>query len=264
MRHPSTLLLALSLLLPTLALAEVPTPGQMPAEAMQTKKPGLKVSIDRSKVDLVKHSLEVTLSRAAEKVHVKVIGESGTELADVEKPFNGAPAGTVLSVSWTPSSDEAVARIEVWGHDTDGFYAGVAIIPWNVNIPHEDVKFETDSDVIRSSEVPKLTASLQKVKEALSKAKELGNVTLYIVGHTDTVGPAEHNLALSRRRARSIAGWFKANGLKNPIAYEGLGETSPAVKTADEVDEPRNRRVDYILSAEPPRMQSGEISWKVP
>ena len=35
--------------------------------------------------------------------------------------------GTVLEVSWTPSSEEAVGRIEVWGHDTDGFYSGVAI-----------------------------------------------------------------------------------------------------------------------------------------
>ena len=57
---------------------------------------------------------------------------------------------------------------------------------------------------------------------------------------------------------------MKANGLKNPIAYEGLGETAPVVKTADEVDEARNRRVDYILSLEPPRLQSGEVAWKIP
>src|SRR4051812_6277772 len=115
MRHPSTLLLGVSLLFPTLALGQAPTPGQMPAEVMQAKRAALQVTIDRSKVDLAKHTLEVKLSRAAEKVHVKVLGESGTELADVEKPFNGAAAGTALEVSWTPSSDEAVARIEVWG-----------------------------------------------------------------------------------------------------------------------------------------------------
>jgi hypothetical protein len=38
-----------------------------------------------------------------------------------------------------------------------------------------------------------------------------------------------------------------------PIAYEGFGETALAVKTADQIDEAKNRRVDYILSDDPPR-----------
>lgn len=260
MRHGSALLLVLSLFAPVLASGQVPEPP--PAEGLQTKAPSLQVTIDRSKVDLANHQLEVKLSRAADKVKLKVIGQSGAVLAEVEKSFNGAAAGTALVVSWTPSSTEAVARIEVWGHDTEGFYSGVAITPWNVSIPHEDVKFESNSDVIRPSEVPKLEASLQKVTEALTKHAELGKITLYIVGHTDTVGTTEHNVGLSRRRARAIATWFKGRFLKNPIAYEGLGESAPLVKTADEVDEPKNRRVDYILGLEPPRLQSAEVSWK--
>ena len=54
--------------------------------------------------------------------------------------------------------------------------------------------------------------------------------------------------------------WLKSN-FKNPIAYEGMGESSPIVKTGDEVDEPRNRRVDYILALEPPPLPSA-LSWK--
>jgi hypothetical protein len=50
--------------------------------------------------------------------------------------------------------------------------------------------------------------------------------------------------------------------LANTIAFEGLGERSLLVKTADEVDEPRNRRVDYILALEPPALPFGE--WKSP
>jgi outer membrane protein OmpA-like peptidoglycan-associated protein len=158
----------------------------------------------------------------------------------------------------------AVTKIEVYGYDTEGYWSGVAIIPWNVSIPHEDVGFDTDSDVLRPSELPKLEASLQKVQEILAKHGELGKITLFIVGHTDTVGTAKHNLMLSRKRARAIAGWFRGKGLKNPIAYEGLGEMAPLVKTDDEVAEPRNRRVDYILSLEPPKLPSGEFSWKTP
>jgi outer membrane protein OmpA-like peptidoglycan-associated protein len=84
------------------------------------------------------------------------------------------------------------------------------------------------------------------------------------VGHTDTVGTADHNLTLSRRRARSISAWFKGHGLKLPIAFEGMGETSPLVKSGDEVDEPRNRRVDYIVALDPPSLPAGPFSWKAP
>lgn len=264
MRTSPALLLVLLSLAPVAAAARPAPAPPPPASPMQTRPGALQVTIDRSRVDLENHQLEVKLSRPAEKVRIKVLDQSGAVLAEVEKAFNGAAAGTALLMTWSPSSKEPVARLEVYGYDTEGNWSGVAITPWNVSVPHEDVKFETNADVIRPGEVPALEASLQKVTEVISKHAELGKITLYIVGHTDTVGSAEHNLALSRRRARSIAAWFKGRGLKSPIAYEGLGESSPAVKTADEVDEPRNRRVDYILALDPPKLPSGEHSWKVP
>jgi outer membrane protein OmpA-like peptidoglycan-associated protein len=270
MRHPLAFVLVWALLAPAAARGEVPAPALFPppadaadaADATDTRGHALKITVDRAKVDLVGHKLEVKLSSAADKVRLKVVGQSGAVLAEVEKTFGGAAAGTALVVSWTPSSEEAVAKIEVWGHDTKGYYAGVAITPWNVEIPHEDLNFESDSDVIRSADVPKLEASLQKITDVVSKNKNLGQIMLFIVGHTDTVGTPEHNITLSRKRARAIAAWFRSHGLKNPIAYEGLGESAPLVKTADEVDEARNRRAQYILSLEPPRLPSGEIAWK--
>jgi outer membrane protein OmpA-like peptidoglycan-associated protein len=259
--------LALALMMPVLAApltVRADLHSAPRAERMDGKKSGLVVSIDRSKVDLPGHKLEATLNRAAEKVRIKVIGVSGAVLAEVEKAFGGAAPGTALVMTWTPSSEEDVAKIEVWGYDTEGYYAGIAIIPWKVSVAHEEVNFETDSDVIRASEVPKLEASLAKITEAISKHADLGKITLFVVGHTDTVGTAEHNLQLSRRRARSISGWFRGHGLKSPIAYEGLGKTALLVKTADQVDEPRNRRVDYILALEPPPLPAGDFSWKTP
>jgi outer membrane protein OmpA-like peptidoglycan-associated protein len=234
-------------------------------DALQSApRAALKVSIDRAKVDIPGHKLEVRLSRAAEKVRLKVVGESGAVLAENEKSFNGAAAGTPLQVTWSPSSDEAVAKIEVWGHDTDGYYAGVAIVPWNMSVPHQEVTFPTNSDVIQPSELPKLEASLTTIGELAKKHASLGKVTLYILGHTDTVGSAEHNLALSRRRARAIAAWFRSRGLGLAIAFEGLGERSLLVKTPDEVDEARNRRVDYILALDAPALPGADLSWKSP
>lgn len=230
--------------------------------APQARRAALKVLIDRSKVDLTGHKVEVKLSRAAAKVSLKVFGESGAVLAENEKSFNGAAAGTALVIGWSGAGEEPIMKIEITGYDTDGYWATVAIIPWKASIPHQEVNFPSDSDAIGASELPKLQASLDKIRELAAKHADLGKVTLFVLGHTDTVGSDEHNMALSRRRARAIAGWFRARGLSIGIAYEGLGERALLVKTPDETDEARNRRADYILSLDPPPLPGSDASWK--
>ncbi|HEY8923491.1 MAG TPA: OmpA family protein, partial [Polyangia bacterium] len=63
---------------------------------------------------------------------------------------------------------------------------------------------------------------------------------------------------------QSISRWFKGHGLRIPVAYEGFGESALAVQTADNVDEIRNRRVDYILSIDEPALRATGFrpSWK--
>lgn len=235
-----------------------PKAGTKPA-----KGPKLAVSIDRAKVDLEGHKLEVKLNRAVCKVELKVVGESGKTLAEEAQAFDGAAAGTTLTVGWTPARSERVLRIEVWGYDTDNSFVGVALTPWNVALDHEEINFENDSDVIRKSEEPKLEASLEEIKKILDKVKD-NKIGLFIKGHTDTMGPPEHNLDLSRRRARSIGAWFRGHGLKIAISYEGFGEFTPLVKTPDETAEPKNRRIDYILQFDPPPLPQGSVAfgWK--
>ena len=89
-------------------------------------------------------------------------------------------------------------------------------------------------------------------------------ITLYIAGHTDTVGSPTHNFKLSQDRARSIASWFRKRGV-DPDLVQGFGETSLAVKTADNIDEvrtaapttscptarPRSRPPSPVLEADP-------------
>jgi len=227
----------------------------------------LKVAVDKGKVDLKAHRLEVKMSRPAGKVKITVYGESNAVLADDEQDFSGRPGGTPLIVTWNPSSDEAVGKIELRAYDAQGNWVGVEIAPWFVNIPHDDVNFRTDSSEIDAAEAPKVEAAFAKIEEALAKDKASGRmhagITLYIAGHTDTVGSPTHNFKLSQDRARSIAAWFRKRGVKVPISYEGFGETSLAVKTADNVDEVKNRRADYILSDGPPTLSSTfHPSWK--
>ena len=224
----------------------------------------LVVEIDKAKVDLKQHRLEVKFSRDAAKITLKVIGETGATLAEQSTDFGGRRAGTPLLVTWTPTREEPVGRIELFAYDMEGAYKGVALTPWSVSIPHQDVTFASNSFQIGDAERSKLEASYAKITEAMTKHQALGNVTLFLAGHTDTVGRDAQNLKLSQQRALAIATWFRQRGLTANVAYEGFGESSPLVKTGDEVEEPRNRRVDYILSFDEPTFKTSGFrpAWK--
>jgi outer membrane protein OmpA-like peptidoglycan-associated protein len=222
--------------------------------------PALQVQIDLADVDLQAGELTLRMSRPAARVTLQAFSLSGAVLAKVEEHYEAAPAGSPLLVRWVPPEGEAVARIEVFGYDVNDYFKGVAITPWSFEIPHEDVVFETDSAEIRPSEVGKLQASLALIQKQLPRARHLGAIQLFVVAHTDTVATAEYNQGLSTRRAQALANWFRSHGLKLPIAYAGMGERALKVKTADEVDEPRNRRADYMLALEPPRFKNSGAS----
>ena len=258
--------------LAALALAGVAAAATA-ATAAKAAKPGaapassLKVMVDKTKVDMKAHRLEVKMSRPAGKVKITVYDESNAVLAEDEQDFSGRAGGTPLIVTWNPSSDAAVGKIELRAYDAQNNWVGVEIAPWFVNIPHDDVNFRTDSSDIDAPEAPKLEAAFAKIEEALNKDAAAGRmhagITLYIAGHTDTVGSAAHNFKLSQDRARSISAWFRKRGVKIPISYEGFGETTPVVKTADNIDEVRNRRADYVLSDGAPTLSSSfHASWK--
>ena len=244
------------------ANADARTPPRAGAPGATRTGSPLRIEIDKSRIDLDQHRLEVKMSRKAGKIAIRVQGESGATLAEEEQDFSGREAGSPLIVTWTPSSAETVSRIEIKATDAYDFYTGMVISAWHVAIDHEDVNFRTGSAEIEGSEIPKLEAAQVKMAAKLATIraqdvnKEKRNLTLYIAGHTDTVGGSDYNLGLSRERARAIASWFRQRGLGIAIAYEGFGETAPAVQTADQVDEPRNRRVDYIIGDNDPTMKT--------
>ncbi|MBL8380514.1 MAG: OmpA family protein [Burkholderiales bacterium] len=69
-----------------------------------------------------------------------------------------------------------------------------------------------------------------------------------VVGHTDTVGSGASNDALSLTRAESIARELVRRGIAPAnVRASGRGERELLVPTADNVAEPRNRRVEIIV-----------------
>jgi outer membrane protein OmpA-like peptidoglycan-associated protein len=217
---------------------------------------GLEIAIDRSKVNLALGELEFTASREVEKAELKLRDERGQVIHQDTLTFHQEAAGTPLYVRWPPK--QAVARIDLRIFDAFGTYVGVAVVPWSVSIPHEEVNFPLDSAVIGSAEKPKLEASLRQINDAIKRHKDIGDISLFIAGHTDTLAAADYNKKLSKERARAIASYFKQRGLPVPIFAYGFGESLPLVPTVDNTDEPRNRRVDYVVAVEPPR----NVNWE--
>jgi outer membrane protein OmpA-like peptidoglycan-associated protein len=69
-----------------------------------------------------------------------------------------------------------------------------------------------------------------------------------VIGHTDRVGSVKDNDALARRRAEKVRVDLVALGIPARDIYAaGRGEREPLVPTADEVAEPRNRRVEISV-----------------
>jgi outer membrane protein OmpA-like peptidoglycan-associated protein len=109
----------------------------------------------------------------------------------------------------------------------------------------ESLFFERDSlDLTTES-----ATVLQTFLETLKTRKA---VEIVLTGHTDTQGASDYNDALSLQRAQSIREKLAPILLKygvtaGSIAVAGRGERDPLVKTPDETDEPRNRRVEITV-----------------
>ena len=69
-----------------------------------------------------------------------------------------------------------------------------------------------------------------------------------VIGHTDRLGSDEHNRRLSMERAKVVYNLLSAASIAESdmtIIYHGEG--NPLVPTADNVAEPRNRRVEVMV-----------------
>ena len=103
------------------------------------------------------------------------------------------------------------------------------------------VHFASGSDELTTESKP----LLEQVKQEAA-GRPAPEVTA--IGHTDRVGSLEDNDALSKKRAELVRGALMSAGIPAAqIESAGRGEREPVVATADEVAEPRNRRVEISI-----------------
>jgi OmpA-OmpF porin, OOP family len=103
------------------------------------------------------------------------------------------------------------------------------------------ILFDTDSDVIKPESAP--------VIKQIAKGLETNpNLKLLIEGHTDSVGNADHNLDLSRRRAEAVRSVLIAqfNVDASRLNAAGLGSSKPVDTNDTPQGRAQNRRVELV------------------
>ena len=93
-------------------------------------------------------------------------------------------------------------------------------------------------DRVSEAEIPKI---IQAIKDRHS-------MDISVNGHTDRMGENDYNYDLSFQRAKQVRNMLENRGVApSIITTTSHGPNNPLVPTADNVPEPRNRRVEVIV-----------------
>ena len=107
-----------------------------------------------------------------------------------------------------------------------------------------NVNFAFNRSDIRSDAAAKLTG----VQDILGANPEL---LVRIVGHADSTGGEQYNLALSLRRAESVRRYLAEQGISmTRMDISGRGESEPLVSNSTRAGRAVNRRVEFLAENE--------------
>jgi outer membrane protein OmpA-like peptidoglycan-associated protein len=140
-------------------------------------------------------------------------------------------AATQVSADGPPGAVSTMDEDEV----ARRFGAALAALPPEPR--HFTLHFKFESDTLTDE-------SSQEVPEILRAVKRLAVPEVVVVGHTDTLGDANANVALGLKRAMSVRNVLVAAGIPpSMIEVASHGEADLLVNTRNNTAEPRNRRV---------------------
>lgn len=118
---------------------------------------------------------------------------------------------------------------------------GVARVEENASILLNNLFFDLEKATLRPESYPELNRIVKLMNEKPSMQIE-------IAGHTDTTGPDDYNLSLSKKRADSVASYLTGKGIdKSRMNVEFFGETKPMVSNETREGRKKNRRVEFKI-----------------
>ena len=101
------------------------------------------------------------------------------------------------------------------------------------------IEFETGSAVLSKASTPLLDG-------LVAIALQCRSANIEVSGHTDTVGAADSNLDLSRRRAQAVVAYFTAAGIDTArISATGFGQDKPIASNDTSEGRAKNRRIEF-------------------
>lgn len=104
-----------------------------------------------------------------------------------------------------------------------------------------DACFAFDSSEIR----PALYTALDRLASTVIR---YDRTILHVVGHTDNIGSADYNRALSNRRAQAVAQYLMLKGIASSrLRIEGRGELEPRMSNDTAAERELNRRVEIHI-----------------
>jgi outer membrane protein OmpA-like peptidoglycan-associated protein len=114
----------------------------------------------------------------------------------------------------------------------------------NEPLPPEHFTFHFETG--KADILPEEEAKLAEAKSAIEHRKPCD---VSVIGHADRVGNNAINYGISTDRAKAVANALTHLGVAENCTKDirFYGESDPAVPTADEVPEPRNRRVEVEI-----------------
>ncbi len=148
----------------------------------------------------------------------------------------GALAGA--GVGAYMDNQEAALRAQLQGTGVSVTRDGNIII---LNMP-SNITFASDQDAVSAGFYP----TLNSVALVLNK---FDRTLVDVDGHTDSTGSEDHNLALSQRRALSVAGYLNGQGVDaRRFSVQGFGESDPVATNSTPQGRALNRRVEIRLT----------------
>jgi len=113
-----------------------------------------------------------------------------------------------------------------------------------INVTFESgVLFDIDQSTISPS-------AQTKIKNLSDVFQKYPDSYILIEGHTDSTGTAEHNMALSERRAKAVATYLETQNVNaSRVKTASYAATQPKFPNNTEANRSQNRRVEFAIYA---------------
>lgn len=130
----------------------------------------------------------------------------------------------------------------------------------NVERVGEGIKITFDSGLLFAVDQSSLSSTAQaNLNELAETLKKYEDTDILVEGHTDSSGPDEYNMTLSKKRAQSVADYLTGKGVKgNRITTMGYGESQPIADNSTPAGMAQNRRVEVAIYANKKMVKAAE------